>query len=169
VSPDGAWLLYHTGGPRLWALPLRGTGDPELLVQAGSRVDQAHVSPDGRWVVFDSNEAGDWDVYVMPFRREGERKRVSPEGGRQPLWRGDGREIFYVTARGELISVDVQEVEGRLELGYPRALFHAGVSDPIIGNYGVSGDGERFLVVTPVEEADWSVQVVLNWPALLEQ
>ena len=103
----------------------------------------------------------------MPFRRDGERVRVSTAGGRQPRWRGDGQELFYLTDGGQLMAVEADEEEGRLELGLPVALFDTSVSSPYVDQYGPSRDGQRFLVITPVERSGWSVNVILNWPELV--
>jgi Tol biopolymer transport system component len=170
VSPDGKTLLYLSGtNQAIWALPLDGSGEAETLVEAGYAFDEPQVSPDGRWLAYGAQETGQWEVYVMPFRRDGERVRVSPAGGRQPRWRGDGRELFYLTPQGELVSVEVREAGGHLELGLPGELFHAGVSNPVLDEYAVTKGGQRFLVITPVEESGWSLNVVLNWPELLER
>jgi Tol biopolymer transport system component len=169
VSPDGKWLLYLPNpNQTIWALPLDGSGEAELLVKADYAFDEPQVWPDGRWLAYGAQETGEWEVYVRPFRREGERVRVSTTGGGQPRWRGDGRELFYVTAEGELMAVDVQETGGRLQLGLPQRLFHAGVSNPVADEYSVTKDGQRFLVITPAEERVWRFNVVLNWPELLE-
>jgi hypothetical protein len=106
-------------------------------------------------------------VYIIPFRRVGERIRVSTAGGVQPRWRGDSRELFYVAPEGQLMAVDIQVSGDRLEPGLPQVLFDAGVFSPWSDEYGVSRDGQRFVVITPVKEAGWSLQVILNWPGLL--
>jgi hypothetical protein len=168
--PRGSSELPDAGtNQAIWALPLDGSGEAETLVEAGYAFDEPQVSPDGRWLAYGAQETGPWEVYLMPFRRDGERVRVSPAGGRQPRWRGDGRELFYLTPQGELVSVEVREAGGHLELGLPGELFHAGVSNPVLDEYAVTKDGQRFLVITPVEESGWSLNVVLNWPSLLDR
>lgn len=178
VAPDGATLLYlrlsetssGSGNDSLWAAPLDTLGDPELLLTVKEGVEEPQVSPDGRWLLYCGRDSGSWEVYLAPFRREGERVRVSTNGGRQPKWRGDGREVFYVTPRGQLMAVDVKESNGRPEFGLPEPLFNAGVSSFLYDQYAVTGDGQRFLVITPFFEAGaQSFQVVLNWPELLDQ
>jgi hypothetical protein len=130
-------------------------------------VDGPQVSPDGRWLAYASDETGEWEVYVRPFRRGGEKVRISPEGGRQPRWRGDGKELFYVMPRGQLMALDVRASGERLEVGLPRELFNAGVSSAVVDEYGVTRDGQRFLVIRPVEGTARSVKMILNWPSLL--
>ena len=104
----------------------------------------------------------------MPFRRDGERTRVSLAGGRQPRWRGDGRELFYVTPAGQLAAVDVRETGDLLSMGRSHELFRAGVWNPYEDEYSVSKDGQRFLVITPIEAHKWSPNVILNWTWFLD-
>jgi Tol biopolymer transport system component len=125
------------------------------------------VSPDGRWLAYISRESERWDVYVEPFRSPGERVRVSPEGGGQPTWRGDGKELFYVTPEGELMAVAVSESSGRLEVSLPKRLFGGVLSEPTHNLYAATRDGQRFLVVTPVQ-GGMRIHVVTNWPELLK-
>jgi Tol biopolymer transport system component len=170
VTPDGKELIYITGfdpNDAVWSLPLEG-GEPAQLLQVDYALDRTVISPDGRWMAYAAQETGEWAVYVRPFRREGERKRVSPKSGCQPTWRGDGRELFYLTRQGQLMAVEVEEKGGRLEVGLPTALFDAGVSDPAFNQYTVTRDGQRFLVIRSVPGARF-LRVTLNWPSLLEQ
>ncbi|MCG6927273.1 MAG: protein kinase [Acidobacteria bacterium] len=172
VTPDGTALLFVTGGPpsndSVWALPLLGEGDPELVLKVPYSLDDPQVSPDGRWLAYCANDTGGWEVYLMPYGREGERIPVSLGGGRQPRWRGDSRELFYVTPQGELMAVPVRETEDGLQLGRGSRLFNAGVRSRTRSQYGVTGDGQRFLVITPADGNRRSLEVVLNWTALLE-
>jgi hypothetical protein len=171
VSPNGEMLVYLTGespSDTVWALPLGGDGEPERLMKLDHGVDEIRVSPDGRWLAYDSGTIGTWEVYVTPFRRPGATVRVSSEGGRQPRWRADGRELFYAAPTGTIVAVDVHESRERLEMGLPHELLNAGVDFRAYDQYAVTRDGQRFLVIRPVEETGWSLQVILNWPGLLE-
>jgi Tol biopolymer transport system component len=171
VTPDGKTLVYLSEesftNHSIWALPLDGAGKPELLMEAEHAFDDPQVSPDGRWLAYGTDETGAWEVYVAPFRRPGAKVRVSAEGGRQSRWRGDSRELFYVTPGGTIVGVDVRESGDQLEVGLPRELLDAGVEFMQFDRYAVTRDGQRFLVSTPVEETGWSLQVILNWPELL--
>jgi Tol biopolymer transport system component len=167
VSPDGQTLIYQTGDS-VWAVPLNGDGEPERLMQGDYTFDEPQVSPDGRWLAYGANETGAWEVYVRPFRQDGERVRVSPAGGVQPRWRGDGRELFYVTPEGGLVAVEVTASDGGVRLGLPTELFGGVDSASGYDKYGVTRDGQRFLVITPVKEAGWSLNAILNWPELLQ-
>ena len=125
VSPDGTRLVYLTGtmpNDTIWALPLNGTGEPEQLTKVDHPLASPQVSPSGRWLAYGAHEkAGAWEVYVAPFRREGERVRISPDNGGQPRWRGDGRELIYVTPQGQLMAVARDRGRSRAEPA-PRAL-----------------------------------------------
>jgi Tol biopolymer transport system component len=150
-------------------LPSDGNAEAELILRKDFPVDEAQVSPDGRWLAYISQESGQWEVYVEPFQRVGDRVRVSPEGGGQPKWRGDGKELFYVSPDGRLMAVEVRAEEARIEVGLPVALF-AGVNPtPNTDHFAVTADGQRFLLTVPVEDdSEARIHVVLNWTSLLE-
>ena len=115
------------------------------------------------------------EVYVEPFRRRGERVRVSAKGGGQPKWRGDGKELFYLAPDGALMSVTVREGSTGPEVGIPSVLvpstaLRAVVQAPDYDDYAVSSDGKRFLVKRPLDDSRGPrVHVVLDWPSLLLQ
>lgn len=109
--PDGSGLLFHDGsvsgslsagsvlrGLRL--LPLTGNVAPRVIGDARSMVTHARVSPDGHWVAFTINDAGKSEIYIQNFPTPTGRWRVSPGGGIQPVWRRDGKELFYVALTG---------------------------------------------------------------------
>jgi serine/threonine protein kinase/Tol biopolymer transport system component len=173
--PEENTLLYLTLGPErtLWKVSLDGQGQPEALVK-GFNVDQPHVSPDGHWLAYISQESGGWEVYVEPFGRRGERVRVSTGGGGQPRWRGDGKELFYLSLDRALMSVNVRAGATRVEVGLPTTLvpardLQAVVEGPDYSDYSVSSDGQRILVKRPAEGGERPrIHVLLNWPSLLE-
>jgi Tol biopolymer transport system component len=168
-SSDGATLLCIQGDA-VWALPLAGDGPPELVVKTEFRIDEAQLSPDRRWLAYISTQSGDWEVYVEPFRRPGDRVRVSVDGGGQPKWRADGKELFYASPRKMMMAVEVRDEGDRLEVGSPTELFEIPVVQrPQVDDYAVSPDGQRFLVKTPVGASrDQELHVVVNWTSLLE-
>jgi Tol biopolymer transport system component len=169
-SQDGKILLYRTSGEEnaFWALTVEGDGPPELVLKSAFSVFGAQMSPDGRWLAYVSNESGRNEIYVEPFRRPGERVRVSGDGGRTPKWRGDGREIFYRSG-GTLMAVDVREGASGLEVGTPAVLVSADALTDVFLDYAVTPDGQRFLVKMRVEEdVTQRIHVVTNWSSLLE-
>jgi Tol biopolymer transport system component/tRNA A-37 threonylcarbamoyl transferase component Bud32 len=171
-SRDGQILLFLRRDPAkdvqsIWALSPNGDDDPERVMSTTFMLDEPQLSPDGRWMAYISDESGQQEVYVEPFRREGERVRISPAGGGQPRWRGDGRELFYLTYDGILMVVEVQEKGNRLEVDLPTALFRLDGGSPLLDEYAVTADGERFLVKMPVQEdQDAEINVILNWTSL---
>ena len=116
-SPDGRTLLFirqPAGGDQsVWALTPGEGDEAEPILDTDFFVDEPQVSPDGRWLAYASQESGRSEVYVDPFRREGGRVRVSVAGGGQPKWRGDGRELFFASPAGRLMSVDFHAVADR--------------------------------------------------------
>jgi Tol biopolymer transport system component len=176
-SSDGKTLLYVTLGEEgtLSALPLDGNGPAEQLMKTRFHVDEPQISPDNRWLAYISTESGRFEVYVEPFRRRGERVRVSTNGGGQPKWRGDGKELFYLNPKGALMVVAVREGATGPAIGIPTTLIPADVlgavvQGPDVDDYAVSTDGQRFLVKRPaVQDQRQRIHVLLNWPSLLEK
>lgn len=165
-SPDGRVLLYSTEstntGSDLWILPLGGERKPQAFLQTPFNESDGHFSPDGRWVAYVSDESGRDEVHVRTFPQPDGRWQISAGGGSLPRWRGDGRELFFVSD-GQLLAVDVQ-TGPTLRVGAPRVLFTMRQAD----HYEVSGDGQRFLVKMLMRERDkGGLQVVLNWTAEL--
>jgi Tol biopolymer transport system component len=130
-------------------------------------MDQSRFSPDGRWIAYNANETDRFEVYVMPFPA-GETQLISSGGGVQPVWRGDSRELYYLGLNGMLHAVEVRPDGKRLHSS-DRQLFQTGITpSPNIEQYAASADGQRFLILKPVDHRIRnSIGVVLNWPALL--
>jgi Tol biopolymer transport system component/tRNA A-37 threonylcarbamoyl transferase component Bud32 len=172
--PDGSTILVVRRNPAMdeqntvWAVASDG-GKAEPVLK-GVRLDEPHLSPDGRWIAYVSRESGQDEVYVEPFRREGERVRVSPAGGGQPKWRADGREIFFTTPASHLQVVQVRTTGERLDVSLPTDLFELrGYGGAQVDDYAPSADGQRILVKLPVEQERKSqLHVVTNWTSLLK-
>jgi len=125
----------------------------------------ARFSPDGKYVAYVSSESGRPEVYVRPTPPAAGRWQVSVDGGRQPEWRRDGKELFFQTENREFIVVDVDTREGFTK-GKPRVLLET----PSIGDYAVSADAQRFLFSVPIEVGtNAPIVVVLNWHRLLQR
>ena len=177
-SPDGRFIAYSilaANNPKnftdLWVLPLFGERKPTPYVQAESWEAQARFSPDGRWIAYQSTESGGPEVYVQSFPVSSGKVRISTQGGADPRWRRDGKELFYLAADHKLMAVEVK-TGSAFEAGVPKALFQAPIIDlyDAYKHYTVTNDGQRFLIVTPAEEvASDPITVVLNWTAGLKQ
>ncbi len=167
-SPDGRFLLYMDRNPStnwdIWILPLEGERKPILFLRTRFREGEATFSPDGRWVAYASDESGRSEVYVQPFQRPGETRRISAAGGSLPRWRRDGRELFYIGPDGQLMAVPMR-LGASLEPGTPAVLFTLAANPVVRTHYDVSHDGQRFLVVSPEPGAVSAPTVVLNWTA----
>jgi hypothetical protein len=109
------------------------------------------------------------EVFVSAVPPASGRWQVSTRGGSQPRWRRDGRELFYMAPDGTVMSVDIDGSRPMIRIGTPRALFHTTVAvDPLLDQYAVSADGQRFLVNVPFDSPEQtSINVILNWPAML--
>ena len=161
-SPEGRTLVFVEGNPRtggdLWTLTLDGKASPLLATPAQEL--SPRLSPDGRWLAYESNTASRADVYVASFPTLGSTQLVSIDGGTSPRWAG-GREIVYRRGR-QVVSVTVTPGE-TLTLGRPTVLFEV---DDVIDQYDVSPDGTRFLMhlrdAARAGAAPGQVNLVLN-------
>jgi len=168
-SLDGsniACLVQAGGGWDIWIQPAGGARAYPLLASPFRKLEP-RFSPDGRWIAYSSNESGRREVYIQPFPGLGGKWQVSSQGGRDPEWRRDGKELFFLSLVGAVTAVDVAGSAGTtLELGAPRVLFPGVLSDesPIGHNYAVSADGQRFLLRKPVREGELpATTVFMNW------
>jgi eukaryotic-like serine/threonine-protein kinase len=167
-SPDGQRLAFFEVNPTtqrdIWVLRL---GDRKAQPFLQTRFDEAvpRFSPDGHWLAYISNESGRYEVYVQPYPGPGGKWQISTEGGTEPAWNPNGRELFYRSG-DKMMAVDIATQPG-LAAGTPRMLFE-GRYEPApfpIDNYDVSPDGQRFLMLKPSEQqsAPTQINVVLNW------
>jgi Tol biopolymer transport system component len=166
---DGTILFTTASGKNYYAVPQDGKGQPKPLFHAGYSTDEPMVSPDGRWVAFNSLESGRWEVYVATFPGFTNKGQVSKDGGSQARWRGDSHEIYFLDPAGKMMAVDFKP--GPIaETGPPRPLFDSDVRvNPFWDQYGVTADGSKFLVTDSVRESRKPISVVLNWPELLRR
>ena len=177
-SPDGRWVLFHDAlesvlYARLVDPAIRAgeTRDQEIVVARPLKgsTDQTRMSPDGRWVAFNSSESGRAEIYVVPFPPTGEKFQVSRQGGVQPMWRADGRELFFLALDGTLMSASVTDGNS-FTTSEPTALFRPRVQPvtELIEQYAVNKDGTRFLVLElPAAAKGPVVQVIANWEGAL--
>jgi eukaryotic-like serine/threonine-protein kinase len=175
-SRDGRYIIYGVVDPKtswdLWTLPLDDTSKPVPFLQTNSDERRAKFSPNGRWVSYESNESGTYEVYVRPFPVTPGKWQVSTTGGEQPRWRRDGKELFYLSSDHKLMSVEVNTDGSTFEYRTPTALFptRVGGIDTLGDIYDVTADGQRFILNNLVAEATYTpITVVLNWTADLKR
>ena len=185
-SPDGGTLLYADwqfgGALNIGALPLQDREHARLIFPAKYNVEWAILSPDGKWVAYDSDESGRPEVYVAPYPTLEPRERISANGGLHPLWAPDGRELYYrmgttqedmeqrfLGQKTRVMAVSI-ETKPAFKAGQPHMLFE--------GPYFESGhdlaitpDGKAFILIreNDTQTGPRTIEVVVNWPEELKQ
>ncbi len=170
-SRDGKYILY-TPAAELWVATFPELKARVFLVAPGT-IRNAQFSPDGKWVAYASNESGRFEIYVTSFPAAEGKWQVSSGGGTQPRWRGDTKELFYLAPDGKMMAASING-GAKFDAGQPAALFqtHArevsATSEQV--SYDVSKDGQRFIIITQVKNADIQpMTVILNWDADLKK
>jgi eukaryotic-like serine/threonine-protein kinase len=166
-SKDGTILFIS--GMDFHQISLNGDRRPTPVLKSSFGKDLAAVSPDGHWVAYESTESGRWEVYVAAFPSFSNKRQVSSGGGCQPLWRKDGKELFYLTLDGNLSAVSVN-AGSNVQSGAPRVLFQPPVRvNPNQTEYCAIGDGKRFIFREPIDASAEPITVMLNWNAGLKR
>jgi eukaryotic-like serine/threonine-protein kinase len=155
-------IVFTDGAGAVYLLPERG-GKPSLIT-AGP-VSDVRLSPDGKFIAVDSLESGRREIYIQPMPPLKGRTRVSINGGRGPIWRRDGQELFFVGPDSAIMAADINQ-GSTISVGVPRQLFRVAGG---ISGYDIQPDGQRFLIVTTsTAPPDSPITVVLNWWAELK-
>jgi Tol biopolymer transport system component len=181
-SRDGRFIVYREVDPKnkygLWVLPTEGAAAdrkpiPFLRTEFNEMFGQ--LSPDSHWMAFTSDQSGRREVYVRPFPTGEAEWIISRDGGEQPRWSGDGKELFFVAAEGKMLAVPVKAVVGTrpsFEVETPVALFDAHITygyNPFF-EYDVTEDGKLFLINTASSGASAPpLTVATNWQAGLKK
>jgi dipeptidyl aminopeptidase/acylaminoacyl peptidase len=170
VSPDGSVLLYTRAeglSTDLWYVSLDADRRSHPFVQTAAQERDGQFSPDGKWVAYQSNEAGHAEIYLRPFPGPGDRIQVSAAGGSHVRWAANGSELFYVAADQRLTSVRVAfGANGTPVLGTPISLFRTELDSSALARqqYVVSPDGQRFLINAATDAIEPpSITLILNW------
>ncbi|HLA39409.1 MAG TPA: hypothetical protein VJ417_05390, partial [Candidatus Glassbacteria bacterium] len=178
-SADGRFGLYLSIDPQtgadLWVVPMAGEQTPQVFLQTPFYESWGVFSPDGRWVAYQSNGSGRWEIYLRPFVPPGSTDReaagqwqVSTAGGIHPVWRADGEELYYLNPEGAMVAVPVNVGGSTPELGNPESLFSTRILGGGVGaaaqgrQYDVSADG-RFLINTELEGTEAPITLIQNW------
>jgi Protein kinase domain/WD40-like Beta Propeller Repeat len=179
ISPDGMRLVFEeqTASADLMALTLDKDRRTQPLVQSRMYTERnGEISPDGRWLAYQSNESGQYEIYVRPFPDVNSgRWQVSTMGGTNPLWARSGQELFYVAPDGALMRLPIERGPA-WRSGTPTKLFDNNYAWVVAGfsgrSYDISADGRRFLAIKPATEqtgAPSNLIVVQNWFEELKQ
>jgi Tol biopolymer transport system component len=183
-SPDGKYLVYDINSPKtdtdIWALDLAGERKPLPIVEAPARQILPQISPDGKWIAYESNESGRHEIYVRPFPTGERQWQITNDGASNTSlrWRGDGKELFYLAPGANVPVMAVPINPGAtFQWGTPRKLFDSHYPGGPVGHtfqdFAVSRDGQRFLIPQASGAAQATVAphitVILNWTAALHK
>jgi serine/threonine protein kinase len=163
MGPSGQWDIY--------VMPADGRQAPRPFLQSPFREMGGRLSPDGQWLAYTSNETGRSEVCVVPYPGPGGKWQISTAGGDAPLWRADGRELFFQGADQSIMAVDVR-AGATFEVGVPKLLFKTPLTGGAYAGYrwAVSRDGQRFLINTPSGAVtEGRLVVVTNWTTELRR
>jgi dipeptidyl aminopeptidase/acylaminoacyl peptidase len=177
-SRDGRFMLFTRVDPKdqndrdIWVLPLDDTGKPHPLFENPLIQEYPRFSRSGRLLSYQTNDSGRNKVFVVPYPLTGDKWEISPDGGFQPIWRADGRELFYIAPDNTIMAVEVRAKQTSVEFGTPRRLFQA----PLVvlparqpsWIWDVAPDGEKFALILGIDD-DAPVTLVTNWQADLKR
>ncbi|MHC4583603.1 MAG: protein kinase domain-containing protein [Planctomycetota bacterium] len=176
-SLDGKEFLFARSDPKhpkldqdIWVVRLKQNQEhsQQLYIQRDINQREAVWSPNGQWVAYSSDESGRWEVYVEPYPGPGPKVPVSNEGGQQPMWSRDGKELFYRNGNKMMAAAVETELQfivtGHIELFEGRYLSTASLQ-----NYDVAPDGRFLMIREPRESTPIGINVVLNWFDELKQ
>ena len=171
-SPDGKFVLYEAADS-IWAVPAQGPRKPFQVLSAGAPITNAEVSPDSKWIAYQLQSPERSEIFITSFPVAGTRWQISTEGGWEPRWRADGRELYY-SFENKLMAVDIKLTAGRVEYGPPRMLFQAPFTWELRRNrFVATTDGQRFLINTLGQDDAPSrqsrIHIVVNWTTGLEK
>ncbi|HET9325133.1 MAG TPA: protein kinase [Candidatus Eisenbacteria bacterium] len=167
-SRDGRSIVFGVLNPQtgwdLWVLSLGKDGKPVPYLRGAAWEFGGRVSPDGRWLAYESTETGQSEIYVQSFPEPGRKVRVSPDGGRRATWASDGRELLY-WQRDAVVAVPMETGE-TIRPGVPRTLF---ATRPEVTSSAVLSGGERFLVSVGAQGTARDIELILDWTAMLKR
>ena len=173
ASPDGKYLAFASPDPattrlRISTVALTGDRKPQPFHPSSADESVPTFSPDGHWLAYESTQSGRREVYITAFPGGGAQYQVSTNGGERPVWRRDGKEIYYRETL-TLMAVKVNTQSGTVQLGAPSALFEVAARNLNGRWYDVSPDGRFLMNTLPASAQSQNFEVVINWPAELKQ
>jgi serine/threonine-protein kinase len=170
-SPDGQVLLFNEQDPKnswdIRALRVGENTEPETFLSTPFIEENAVFSPDGRWLAYESNESGEFQVYVRPFSGPGGKWQISTEGGLDARWSADGRELFYRSG-DKVMAVSVSAQGESFRAGKPRQLFSGTLANPPGPSqaWDVALGGQGFVMLQPDTQeavAHTHLNFIFNW------
>ena len=175
-SPDGRYLVvqFAEDAPRrvrdIYSIDLRGERRLVPFIRTNQTEEVGgRISPDGHWLAYASDETGRLELYIQRFPDGGHKQRLSSSGGVQPVWRRDGKELFFLGDSLNIMALPVH-LGTQLEYGQPESLFRIKPRADSFGtDYDVSKDGQRFLVNTEPTASGAGVTGLVNWASLLNK
>jgi Tol biopolymer transport system component len=169
-SPDEKYLLLQPRAGRMTLFALDGSQKPIPVGTQNGRSLQGRFSPNGKFIAFTSDESDRNEIYVQAMPPGTWQQRVSINGGRNPRWRGDGKELFFLSPDAAMMAVDIK-LDPVFSAGVPHRLFpHKSAEPTNVADYDVRPDGQRFLIFMSQQGTqDAPITVVLNWWAELRQ
>ena len=181
-SPDGRFLLYWITSAAtaadVWLLPMEGAREPVAILQGNFNERGAEFSPDGRWIAYFSDESGRYEIYVRPFVPPGAVSAVPPvsaaavqlsaAGGMFPVWRHDGKELYFLSSSGAMMAVPIATTGQKITAGVPKELFATrimggGLAVPFARQFDVAPDGRFLISSLPADGASSSITLIQNW------
>jgi eukaryotic-like serine/threonine-protein kinase len=171
VSRDGRYLFMMTPnttqtGSHIWVLPLFGDRKPFPYVATEFGDAWPNLSPDGRWLAYLSTESKRAEIYVVSFPQPGGKWQISTNGGIDPVWSRDGRELYYYSLDGKIMAVEIKP-GAQFQFGVPKPLFAINLASTNV-SFDVSKDGRFLLPVLVQQQGSSLMNVVLNWPQMLK-
>jgi Tol biopolymer transport system component len=169
-SRDGRFILEDVRDPKtgrdIWVVPLFGDRKPFPYLHTEFNEGNPKVSPNVKWLAYESDESKRNEVYVQTFPNPGGKWQISTNGGGRPVWSRDGKELFFIGADQKLMAVEIKG-GANFDWGVPKPLFNARIAPD--ANFEVGKDG-RFLIPVPVEQAGITpINVVVNWTVGLKR
>jgi Tol biopolymer transport system component len=161
-SSDGKTILFDEDGD-IHMVPVGIGAEPRVLVRGPANEGQGRLSPDQKWIAFSSDASGRREAYVALVSNPERRWQISSQGGRDPLWRHDGQELFYVADDGTLMAVSVRSRGDTLDATVPVSLFKLRVDALSSRTFAAAHDGQKFLVNHLVQPAVPRTTIILNW------
>jgi Tol biopolymer transport system component len=171
-SRDGRFLVYNQSDhvnsaiTDIWLLPMTEKGKPRPFLNTEANERDGRLSPDGRWMLYTSDESGKNEVYVAPFPGPGGKWQVSTGGANGATWTQNGKEIVYSRPDSTVVSLVVHASANAFEVDPPRTLFRI----PLAVSGSVTQDGQRFLfAIRPDDEQELPLTLITHWPAGLKR